>query len=134
MKADSCAAREIFRHLDKLPAEGTKQTQEKLVCIEAHEILGAYSILRMASWICAALNRSMMHIAPRQRGQCAIGGLLEKLVGIQSSDQEKIQRLLFSSASFQFFKSQFVEHPVDIKTQAWILLIPFFNAVNVELH
>ena len=45
-----------------------------------------------------------------------------------------MQRLLFSMATFQFLKSQFVKHPVDIKTQEWILLILFFYAMNVELH
>jgi len=45
MKADSYAAREIFRYLDTLPAGGTKHTQETPVCVEAHEVLRTYSIL-----------------------------------------------------------------------------------------
>ena len=45
MKADSYEARENFRYLDTLPAEGTKHTQETPLCVEAHEVLRAYSIL-----------------------------------------------------------------------------------------
>jgi hypothetical protein len=33
--------------------------------------------------------------------------------------------------SFKFLKFQFPKHPADIRTRAWILIIPFFYAVNL---